>query len=274
MILPGISPVFCFMGFVLFLRFRLAWFISFFCRRLFSIFMRPFYLVSFFLRHGPLSGSLFSSSSVSSLGRVFPALGVLASVSSFGFFSYVSQCCSPPGPSSHGVLCCWLPFLVVSHLALLSSAFGIRVSSSSSFVVSVPRGGLLSPVVVLPCTISVRPFFLLLWFFFPLVLVVFSFLLVLLLVLFFLLPLFLCLAFFADSSSCSLGSFLLRSSLILWLPLFVLVPRFVFWGLWGVAASWAFPVTLLGLLFWEDSIWSSSSVLPSFMFVLSSLLLF
>ena len=73
--------------------------------------------------------------------RVCPALGVLAGVSSFGFFSSVSQCCSPPGPSSHGVLCCWLPFQVVSHLALLSGTFGVRVSSSSSFVVSVYGGG-------------------------------------------------------------------------------------------------------------------------------------
>ena len=269
MVLPGISPVFCFVGFVLFLSFRLVWFIYFFCWRLFSIFMRSFCSVSFFPRRGPLSGSLFSSSSGFSLGRVCPALGFLAGVSSFGFSSYVSQCCGPPGPSSHGVLCCWLLFRVVFHLVLLSSVFGVRVLSSSSFVVSVPGGGLLPPVVLLPCTVRALPLFLLMGFFFPLVLVVFSLLLVLLLILFLLLLSFLRSAFSADSSSCSSSSSLLRSLL----PLFVLVPRFGFRRFWGVASSWAFPVTLLGLLFWEGSLWSSSSVLPS-LFVLLSLLFF
>ena len=48
MVLPGISPFFCFLGFVLFLRLWLAWFRSFFCRRLFSIFRRSFRLVRLF----------------------------------------------------------------------------------------------------------------------------------------------------------------------------------------------------------------------------------
>ena len=301
MVLPGISPVFCFMGFVLFLRFRLSWFISFFCRRLFSICMHSFCLVWFFLRREPLSGSLFSSSSGPPLGgcvlllgfclvcpplvslAMSPSATVLQAVFFRGFlfhfflspFSSVTRSpsvvrygsCLVPSPSSHGVLCCWLPFRVVSHLVFLSGAFGVRDSSSSSFVVSVPGGGLLPPVTLLACTVRALPLFLLVWFFFPLVLVVFSFLLVLLLVLFLLLPSFIRSAFFADTSSCSSGSSLLQSPLpplILWLPLFVLVPQFVFRGFWGVASSWAFPVPLLCLLFWEDSLWSSSSVFPSF----------
>ena len=165
------------------------------------------------------------------------ALGVLAGGPSFGFSSYVSQCYGPPGcflqgfpplpvllspfscvtrspsvvsygsclvppPSSHGVLCCWLPFRVVFHLALLSGTFGVQGLSSSYFVVSVPGGGLLPLVALLPCTVRALPLFLLVRLFFPLVLVVFSFLLVLLLVLFLLLALFIRSAFFADSSSC------------------------------------------------------------------------
>ena len=61
MVLPCISPAFCFEGLVLFLCLRLAWFSSFFCGRLFSIFLHSFRLVrlfSFFSGH--LSGSLSS----------------------------------------------------------------------------------------------------------------------------------------------------------------------------------------------------------------------
>ena len=42
LVLPGISLAFCFVGFVFFLRFQLAWFSSFFCSLLFSIFLRSF----------------------------------------------------------------------------------------------------------------------------------------------------------------------------------------------------------------------------------------
>ena len=48
MILPCISPAFCFEGFVLFLRCLLVWFRSFFCGRLFFIFLRSFCLVHLF----------------------------------------------------------------------------------------------------------------------------------------------------------------------------------------------------------------------------------
>ena len=60
MVLPGISSAFCFMGFVLFLRLWLAWFCSFFCRWLFSIFCVLFVWCAFFLLLGPLTGSLLS----------------------------------------------------------------------------------------------------------------------------------------------------------------------------------------------------------------------
>ena len=186
-------------------------------------------------------------------------------MSSFVFYSYVFQRCGPPGPSSHGVLCCWLPFRVVFHLALLSSAFGVRVSSSSSFVVSVPVGGLLPLVVLLPCTVRALPLFLLMGFFFSLVLLYFPF----------------SSYSFSSPFSCCPRFFvrlflqvllLVRRVLLFSGLLFLLLfPGFLFlssflgscFGDFGVSLCLGLSVTLCGLLFWEDSLWSSSSVLAS-----------
>ena len=98
MVLPCISPAFCFMGLVLFLRLQLAWFRSLFCRRLFSIFLHSFRLVCFFSFFSALSQVL------SHLLPQGPPLG--SCVLLFGFWlvcptlgcsNSVSLCCGPPG---------------------------------------------------------------------------------------------------------------------------------------------------------------------------------
>ena len=161
--------------------------------------------------------------------------------------------CVVPSPSSHGGLCCCLPFRVVSLLVLLSGTFDVRGSPSSYFVVFVPGGGLLlpsgySPSLYSSCSSS----FLTRVAFLPSRIGGFSFLLVLLLVLFLLLPSFLRSAFFEDYSSSSSGSSLspVSSSSSSSLASSSFRPRFVFLGS-GVSlqVSWS-PLCREDLLWW------------------------
>ena len=63
---------------------------------------------------------------------------------------FTTASCFIPSPCSHGGLCCCLPFRVVSLIAFLSDTVAVQVSPSSSFVVSVPGGGLRLPSVCSP----------------------------------------------------------------------------------------------------------------------------
>ena len=290
MVLPCISPAFCFKGLVLFLRFRLAWFRSFFCRRLFSIFLRSFRLVRLFFFFLDLFRILYHLiSSGSSLGQLCPAIRVLAGVSYFGFSSYVSPCYGPSGCLFGGfpplpvlistfspvarspsvVRSCFLPRSLSKRSRqslLLSSLPGSSSSCLASWLGRRPGLALL----LLRCVRSWEEFdasLRLISFFVLFVFFLFSYSCC------FSSLLYLCSFrfssysfsssfsycshlfvqdFFADYSSSSSGSSLSPvSSSSLASSSFRPRSSVRVYGVWGVASSWAFPVALLCLLFWR-----------------------
>ena len=80
-----------------------GWFRSFFCGRLFAIFLRFFFFFFFFVvvliffLLGPLSDSLSHPSSGPPLGSCVPLFGFWPVCLPLGFSSHVSPCCGPPG---------------------------------------------------------------------------------------------------------------------------------------------------------------------------------